>query len=145
MLYDLSNQLQAKSFITKAELLSKRGGIVELTEKKARRSGQQNRYLHVCLGYFACETGNTLEYVKQKYFKTLCNPDIFIREMDDKYLGHIKILRSSSDLDTAEMATAIERFRNWCAGEAGIYIPSADEERLIQLMEIEVDRAREFV
>ena len=70
------------------------------------------------LGYFACETGNTLEWVKQQYYKKLVNPSIFIRERDDKYLGRIKILRSSADLDSAEMSTSITRFRNWASAEA---------------------------
>jgi len=36
-------------------------------------------------------------------------------------------LRSSRDLDTAEMTTAIERFRNWSSAVAGLYIPSPNE------------------
>lgn len=40
---------------------------------------------------------------------------------------------------------AIERFRNWAAGEAGIYIPSPDEHRLVLQMEAEAERAGKFV
>lgn len=139
MLYDLSNPLQCESFKTKAEALAKKGGIVELTEKKPQRSASQNRYLHACLGYFALEVGETMEYVKRHYFKILCNRDLFIREVDDKYLGKIKILRSSADLDTEEMTRALERFRNWSAGE-GVYIPSSEEHYMIQQIEVELSR-----
>lgn len=145
MLYDLSNPLQAEQFKSRSALLVKNGKIVELTEKKPKRSLQSNKYLHVILGYFACETGNTLEWVKQQYYKKLVNPSIFIREKDDKYLGRIKILRSSADLDSAEFALTIDRFRNWASAQCGIYLPSPDEDRLIQLMEIEVERNKEFV
>lgn len=117
--------------------------MVELTEKKAQRSLQQNAYLHTILAYFGTEVGETMEYVKDKYFKALCNSDLFVREVDDKYLGRIKVLRSSSDLNTEEMTLAIERFRNWAAGE-GYYIPSPDEHRLIQQMEIEVSRNKVY-
>lgn len=65
MLYDLSNPLQAEQFKSRSALLVKNGKIVELTEKKPIRTDRQNRYLHVILGYFASEMGNTLEYVKQ--------------------------------------------------------------------------------
>ncbi|WP_314712587.1 hypothetical protein [Prevotella pallens] len=116
-----------------------------MTEKKPRRSLPQNKYLHVILAYFGTQTGNTLEWVKQQYYKKLVNPDLFIREKEDKYLGKIKVLRSSADLDTAEMSLSIERFRNWAAQEAGIYIPSADEAILIQQMEIEIERSKEFL
>ena len=144
MLYDLSNPLQNESFKVKAEALSKKGSIVELTEKKPQRTPNQNRYLHCILAYFGLEVGEDAEYVKKNYFKILCNKDIFIREIEDKYLGKIKVLRSSADLDTDEMTRAIERFRNWAASE-GVYIPSSEEHRLVQLMEIEVSRNKLYL
>ena len=145
MVYDTSNPLDNANFLLRAKKLAESGKIVELTEKKPRRSLPQNKYLHVILAYFGTQTGNTLEWVKQQYYKKLVNPELFIREKEDKYLGKIKVLRSSADLDTAEMSLSIERFRNWAAQEAGIYIPSADEAILIQQMEIEIERNKEFL
>lgn len=145
MIYNTSNPLDKANFLLRAKKLAESGKIVELTEKKPRRSLPQNKYLHVILAYFGTQTGNTLEWVKQQYYKKLVNPDLFIREKEDKYLGKIKVLRSSADLDTAEMSLSIERFRNWAAQEAGIYIPSADEAILIQQMEIEIERSKEFL
>lgn len=145
MIYNLSSPLDKTNFLLRAKKLAESGVIVDLTEKKPRRSLPQNKYLHVILAYFGTQTGNTLEWVKQKYYKKLVNPDLFIREKEDKYLGKIKVLRSSADLDTAEMSLSIERFRNWAAQEAGIYIPSADESILIQQMEIEIERNKEFL
>ena len=145
MIYDTSNPLDKANFLLRANKLAESGKIIELTEKKPRRSLPQNKYLHVILAYFGTQTGNTLEWVKQQYYKKLVNPDLFIREKEDKYLGRIKVLRSSADLDTAEMSLSIERFRNWAAQEAGIYIPSADEAILIQQMEIEIERNKEFL
>ena len=106
---------------------------------------RQNSFLHVALGYFAAQTGNTLEYVKQYYYKRLVNPDIFRRERDDKYLGHIEVWRSSASLTHEEMSLSIDRFRNWSASEAGIYIPSPDDARLVQLMEIEIEKYKEYI
>ena len=145
MIYDTSNPLDKANFLLRAKKLAEKGVIVDLTEKKPRRSLPQNKYLHVILAYFGTQTGNTLEWVKQQYYKKLVNPDLFIREKEDKYLGRIKVLRSSADLDTAEMSLSIERFRNWAAQEAGIYIPSADEAILIQQMKIEIERNKEFL
>lgn len=145
MLFDTSNPLQKEQFKARSAKLAESGKIVELTEKKPKRSLQSNKYLHVILGFFACETGNTLEYVKQQYYKKLVNPSVFIREIDDKYLGKIKILRSSADLDSAEMSLTIDRFRNFASSEAGIYLPSPDEERLIQLMELEIERYKQYL
>lgn len=144
-LYDLSNELQCAQFKLRTSILAESGKIVELTEKKPRRTSNQNKYLHTLLGYLAVEMGHDLEWIKQQYYKKLINPDIFIRVVDDKYLGRIKVLRSSADLDTDEMSMSITRLRNWSAQEAGVYLPSADEERLIQLMEIEIERNKEYL
>ena len=145
MVYDTSNPLDKANFLLRAKKLAESGKIIELTEKKPRRSLSQNRYLHVLLAYFGTQTGNTLEWVKQQYYKKLVNPDLFIREKEDKYLGKIKVLRSSADLDTSEFSLSIERFRNWASQEAGIYLPSADEYIIIQQMEIEIERNKEFL
>lgn len=145
MIYNLSSPLDKANFLLRAKKLADSGKVIELTEKKPRRSLPQNKYLHVILAYFGTQTGNTLEWVKQQYYKKLVNSDLFIREKEDKYLGRIKVLRSSADLDTAEMSLSIDRFRNWSAQEAGVYIPAADEAILIQHMEIEIERSKEFL
>lgn len=145
MIYNTSNPLDKANFLLRAKKLAESGKVIELTEKKPRRSLPQNKYLHVLLAYFGTQTGNTLEWVKQQYYKKLVNPDLFIREKEDKYLGKIKVLRSSADLDTSEFSLSIERFRNWASQEAGIYLPSADEYIIIQQMEIEIERNKEFL
>lgn len=145
MIYNLSSPLDKANFLLRAKKLAESGKIVELTEKKPRRSLPQNKYLHVILAYFGTQTGNTLEWVKQQYYKKLVNPDLFIREKEDKYLGRIKVLRSSADLDTSEFSLSVERFRNWASQEAGIYLPSADEYIIIQQMEIEIERNKEYL
>lgn len=145
MIYDTSNPLDKANFLLRAKKLAESGKVIELTEKKPRRSLPQNKYLHVLLAYFGTQTGNTLEWVKQQYYKKLVNSDLFIREKEDKYLGKIKVLRSSADLDTSEFSLSIERFRNWASQEAGIYLPSADEYIIIQQMEIEIERNKEFL
>ena len=127
------------------EMLVKRGCTIELSEKKAKRSLSQNRYLHLLLGYFASQTGNTLEWVKQQYYKKLCNPDLFIGEREDLFLGRVKYVRSSSDLRTDEMNLSIERFRNWSAAEAGIYLPEATSEAEIAALQVEVERYKTYL
>ncbi|WP_315513604.1 hypothetical protein [Prevotella histicola] len=145
MIYNTSNPLDKANFLLRAKKLADSGKVIELTEKKPKRSLPQNKYLHVILAYFGAQTGNTLEWVKQQYYKKLVNPDLFIREKEDKYLGRIKVIRSSADLDTSEFSLSIERFRNWAAQEAGIYLPSSDEYIIIQQMEIEIERNKDYI
>lgn len=141
MKYDISNSLHREQARKRLEaLLSKGHGIIELSEVKPQRSIKQNKYLHLLLGFFASEYGETIEYVKEQYFKFAANRSIFLRERDDKLAGRVSYLRSTRDLDKGEMQMAIERFRNWSSINAGIYLPSADEHRLLELAEIEISR-----
>jgi hypothetical protein len=145
MVYDMKNPLDVQNARTRLEHLVKRGCIVEMTEKKQKRSLPQNAYLHLLLGYFASQTGNTLEWVKQQYYKKLCNPDLFIGERDDRFLGRVRYVRSSADLRTDEMNLSIERFRNWSASEAGIYLPDPTSEAEIAALQVEVERYRTYL
>lgn len=143
MQYVLSSELDKQRFITRADSLVKKGAIVELTEK-AQRTKLQNNYLHLIIGVVAMETGNTIEYTKQEYFKRLVNAPIFAQEKEDRFLGKVTVLRSSADLSKEEMRTAIDRFQRWAA-ENGIYIPEpADVERLREI-EIEMGRLRAYL
>ena len=145
MRYNGSNPLHAMQARQRLEKLIREGKIFDLTEKKPKRTLSQNSYLHLILAYFACQTGGTLEWVKREYYKKLVNPQTFIRERDDPYLGRVKYLRSSADLETDEMTLTIDRFRNWSASEAGVYLPAPDDLRLMELAEIEIERNKEYI
>lgn len=145
MLYDGSNPLHARQAEAYVRKLIDGQKVFEVTEKRSKRSSSQNKYLHVCLAYFGCQIGETMEYVKRNYYKILCNKDTFVREREDRFLGRIKYLRSSADLDSAEMTLTIDRFRNWASSEAGVYIPSPEEKRLVEMMEIEVERNKAYI
>lgn len=145
MLYDGGNPLHSQQAKTRLDKLINDKKIFDLTEKKPRRGNQSNKYLHVILAYFGTQVGETMEWVKKYYYKILVNPGTFIVEKEDKFLGKIKDLRSSADLDSEEISLTIDRFRNWASMECGIYLPSPDEEQLIQLMEMEVERNKEFI
>ncbi len=145
MLYDLSSPLDVQSAKTRFEYLVKRGCIVEITEKKPKRTLSQNSYLHLLLGYFASQTGNTLDYVKWNYYKIACNPDIFIRKRKDEYIGEVEYLRSSASLTTEEMSLSIDRFRNWSSATAGIFLPDATNEAALAEMQIEVERYKTYL
>lgn len=146
MLYNLSNPLDANNARTRLEMLTRKGVIVEMTEKRQKRSLGQNSYLHLILGYFASQTGNTLEWVKQQYYKRLCNPDIYIAEKYDGILEKtVKYVRSSASLTTDEMSLSIDRFRNWSAAEAGVYLPDAHSHAELAALQVEVERYKTYL
>lgn len=143
MTYDLRNSLDRERFRTKALSLMDKGAAVELTEKTGRTSNQ-NRYLHAILGVVAIDTGNTLDFTKQEYFKRLVNPDVFVVEIQDKLAGKVSVLRSTRDLTVEEMRVAIDRFQRWAA-ENGIYIPEPGDEDRLREIEIEMGRLRQWL
>ena len=144
MLFDLSNPLQAEAFNTRCVLLIDRKSKVELSEKRLR-SSSQNKYLHAIINYFALQYGESPSYVKQNYFKLKCNKDLFFEHRNDPFVGYIEIVKSSASLSSEDMSVAIDRFRDWAAKEAGIYIPSADEHNLVEQMEIEIERNKRYL
>lgn len=144
MLYDLKNPLDRERFKRRCNALFKKQGIVELSEKTIR-SNQSNRYLHLILGYLAMETGNTLEYVKEVFYKRAANKDIFVRIKDDELLGQTEYLRSSASLSQEEFSTSIDRLRDWSSQVAGIYLPSPNEEQFLASIEVEMSRYKQWI
>ena len=143
MIYDLNNEFSRRSAIARFKKLLDKNAVVEVTEKKMR-TPNQNRYLHLIIGVLAMETGNTLEYAKEWYFKRIANHDLFVVEKDDPYAGKIEVVRSSRDLTVEEMSIAIDRFKNW-AREQGIYLPNPEDIQLLQDIEIEMGRMQTFL
>lgn len=143
MTYDLSNGLHYHQFCDRADRLKERGAVVELREVTGRTKAQ-NKYLHLILGVVAIDTGNTLAYTKDMYFKRLVNPGIFALRKEDTFLGPVVTLRSSKDLTTEEMSEAIDRFKRWAA-EQGIYIPEPEDEERLRDIELEMGRMKSYL
>ena len=144
MICDLSKPLDRQKFKTRVNHLYKKGAVVELVEK-TKRSLSQNSYLHVLLGILALDQGEKMEFVKDYYYKRLVNPDIFVLTKEDRILGKVEVLRSSKDLTKEEMSKSIDKLRNWASSELGCYLPSADEESLLQQAEMEIQRYRSYL
>lgn len=146
MKYDMSNASHREQLQKRLDkFLKEQKGIVEFTEVKPKRTIKQNSYLYLILGLFSCEYGESIDYVKEYYFKYAANKTLFLREKEDRILGVRKYLRSSSDLTTEEMTLAIERFRDWSSIHAGIYLPSPEEHRLLELADIEISRNKQYL
>ena len=145
MIFNLNNEYEIPKFEEYVNKLCEQKAIVELKKKLPNRSTQQNRYFYLILSWFACETGYSVDEIKVDIFKRICNKEIFERYRDNKHGEKIKYLRSSSDLDTLEMTTAIDRFRNYASAQAGIYLPSPNESQFLTYIEQEIERNKEFI
>ncbi len=140
MIYDPTLEFYRQKAKVRLQYFFDKGLRFELTEKRFNRTIKQNKYLHLILGWYAWEYGETREYIKQEVFKKVVNPEIFKTEYINKKTGEIREdWRSSADLDTKEMTTAIDRFRDYASKEAGIYLPKANEYHDLQQIEIELN------
>lgn len=144
MLYDLSREIDRARLQRRVTgLLGKCSGLVDVTLRE-ERTRSQNAYLHLIVGYFAMETGYTAEWVKRECFKRAANADIFRIERDG-VLGAVEDLRSTAELTKEEMSLAIDRFRDWAAAEADIYLPEANESAFLREIEVELNRSARYL
>ena len=141
MIYDPSIEIHRQSARERIEWLISKGKTFEVKEVRQRRSVSQNSYMHLIFSWFALQYGETERYVKQVMFKRLVNEDIFKTEYANKKTGEIRIdWRSTSDLNTKELTTAIERFRDYSSKEAGIYLPEPSDMASLNQLESELKR-----
>lgn len=143
-MYDTSNPLDKANFMLRAKKLAESGKIVELAEKKPRRTLSQNNFLWLCLSYWGCQTGYTKEEAETIYKNV--NRELYYIH---KVIAGVEIeyIRHTYELDTAEMTASIEKWRNWAAmnDACPVYIPSPEDYQLIQQMEVEISKNNEFI
>lgn len=145
MLYNLDNPYDVPKFEADAKRLLEERALVEMKRKNPRRTLSQNSYLHVLTAYFAAEYGCSADEAKVDYYKRTCNRDLFERHRTNRRGGEVRYLRSSSELDTAEMTLSIDRFRTWSASVAGIYLPSPEDHQLLIYAQQEIERNKEYI
>ena len=144
-LYNLKNVYDRKRFKEACNQMVLKNEYVELKKKNTQRSLAQNSYLHCLLGYFASEFGYTLEEVKFDIFKKICNRDIFERKRINRRGREVTYIRSSTELDKAEMTTAIERFRNYSSAQCGLYLPSPNEGEMLFFAQQQIEQCKDYM
>tara|TARA_R110000850_G_scaffold183723_2_gene309319 strand:+ start:659 stop:1099 length:441 start_codon:yes stop_codon:yes gene_type:complete len=146
MILDATKQFDIERARTRLEKLIENKSKFELTEKKPVRSVSQNAYLHLIIGWFAIEYGETIDYVKRMIFKKLVNPEIFIFERENTKTGEKrKELKSSAILDSREMTNAIDRFRDYSSKEFGVYLPEAGEIDFLNEIKTQIENNKNYL
>lgn len=145
MIYNLKNQWDVPKFKDYVKKLIEQQAIVEVKKRNPNRTISQNKYLHLILGWFACEYGCSIEEAKIDFYKRECNKELFVKTRFNKAGKEVPYLQSTTLLTTSEMTLSIERFRNWSSSVAGIYLPSPSEREFLLLVEQEIERNKEFI
>lgn len=139
MRYLLGDECERERLEFRLRRLAERGAVVDVREVRPTRSLPQNSYLHLLLQIFAAEYGCSPEEAKIDYYKRLCNRDLYEVVVTNKYGRRVRTLRSSTELDTAQMSQSIDRFRAWAA-RGGIELPDADNLRGIDLAMVKASK-----
>jgi len=129
MIFDFNSDFDAIKARKRLEYLIQKKAVINLSEKKKKRTIRQNAYMHVCLGLFCMETGYTMKEAKELFSYQL--PDL-MRYTKNEFTFQ----RSTSELDTSEMSILIDNIRETALDQLGLYIPTS-EEYLANQVEIE--------
>jgi len=136
--YNLADQAQAIEPKAYLDQLIKQGVVVNVKRYKPPRSLRQNNYLHLLLAAFGAHFGYSLAEAKTLY-KREVNPDLYVYSKNDTYF-----LRSSADLDNAEMTQSIDRFREY-SKEQGYPLPAATDREWLMSLENAIEGAQAYL
>jgi hypothetical protein len=127
-----SDHIKAEVYFTK---LVKDGSKIELKKIPEKRTIKQNSYVHVLFMLWGTHFGYSLDEAKQVVKSHLG----YVYEKNGTWF-----CTKTSGMDTKELTTFIDRFRNWSSSE-GLYLPSAEEYNLRHFdYSQEVERAEQI-
>lgn len=146
MIYNPSNPIDIERALVKIHHFIGLNQVFELTRKQVPKTYPQIKYVHLILGWFALEYGETVEYVKLEYFKKLVNPAIFKYDFINRKTGEIREeYKSLANISKDEMTLSINRFRDYSAKEAGIYLPQPSDLSILQEIEIQIKNNQQYL
>lgn len=137
MKYNLANDNEVKEAQQFLVTSTMRNKVVDIKVIRDKRTLSQNAYLHLILSAFAAEFGYSLEEAKTLYKRI--NSNTYVYEVNNQ-----KFLKSSADLNTEEMSTSIEKFKQY-SSENGLDLPDAYNEDQMRYYENEIEKNRRFL
>lgn len=127
MKYNTANKKEKSDAEAYFKKLVDTESLVEIKKVSRNRSLRQNSYLHLLLGAFGDHFGYTIEEAKLIYKEV--NKNIYYYKKKDRVF-----IRSSADLDSAEMTKTIDHFRKVSA-EQGCDLPLATDQDWLRSIE----------
>ena len=145
-IYNFKNNIDCIKANERLQWLIKNEKRTEMKELRGKRTTPQNAYFHLLINYFAIEYGETFEFTKQDIFKKWVNPETFITTHKNPKNGKVREdLRSSADLNTKEMTTAIDRFKDFAHVKLGIKLPEATDQEFLDHIQNEIDKHKQYL
>ena len=133
MFYDLNKLYDINRAKTQLDSMIEAKKVIELKEKRKKRTISQNAYMHVLFSIYGMETGYTSDEAKT-VLKRACTKLMIYEKNGDKFL------KGTSELSKDECQVFIDWIRNFASAQ-GIHLPSSDEYLENQHeIQIELDR-----
>ncbi len=133
MFYDLNKLYDIKRAKKRLDALIEANKVIQIKEKRKKRTISQNAYMHVLFSIYGIETGYTAEESKT-ILKRECKKLMIYEKNGEKFL------RGTSELSKEECQLFIDWVMNF-AGMQGIHLPSSEEYLENQHeIDIELDR-----
>jgi hypothetical protein len=146
MIYNPEKQIDIQNAITKIKYFIDKKAVFELKKKQVPKTYPQLKYVHLILGWFALEYGETVEHVKLEYFKKLVNPETFEYEFINRKTGEVRQeYKSLATITKEEMTLSINKFRDYSSKEAGIYLPQPSDLVILQEIEIQIKNNQHYL
>jgi hypothetical protein len=133
----INNRLQSSTSKAISKVLEGLEGkrvIITIDKFSAKRSGQQNRYLHLLFSIF-CEAlnelGNDFNMIE---VKELCKAKFAMIDVIDKSTGEVlgKRIKGTSEMNKTELMDFIENVIRWSADTFSIVLPYPNEQLEIE-------------
>jgi hypothetical protein len=141
MKFRLAEPMEVANAYAYLAKLAEKGNICEIKKFSPGRTLAQNRYLHLILGAHALNYGNKLEDSKDLY--KWVNRDIYYKRKtinDEQFVS----VRSSADLDTAEMTKTIDLFREY-SKQHGFPLPAATDQGWLMSIENDMEMNSKYL
>lgn len=138
MKYNLKNKREAEEAFKYLTQLVGKEAMVDIVKKSPNRTILQNNYVHLLLGIVGIEYGLNIEEVKIDW-KRYVAPEIFVYENNGK-----KYVRKSSQLDTKEMTTAIDKLKDYYS-KLGLALPDAGEHEKLRWYQNNIEKYSSWI
>lgn len=146
MIYNPQNPIDIQRAIEKMKHFIAKGKPFELKAMPKRKSIQQNSYFHLIVGWFAWEYGEDFEYVKQEMIKKLICPEIFKYDKVNERTGEVReAYKSFATITKEETTYVIDKFRDYSAKKAGIYLPEPSDMAALQEIEVQLKNNEKYL
>jgi len=132
MTYNFNIPFDCISAQKRLDFLIAKKAKAEITEKKNKRTLDQNALFHLWIKVFADNIGeHNLDSVKRDVKRTLLGQI----EVTNRFTGEIQLIDyKTSVMDTTQMSDFMTKFKEWAFSDYGCYLPDEKDRGYAEML-----------